>query len=199
MEDFLERIKDDKQAEIIQSFIDDPTGEEALTIASKNPNDYYNIDFKDEKAREELFQIRYESYKARLPDLFQLDTRSNKYIPKSGRGQKIIDGGHDEETIRQIFNQAINDGINMGTTNIQTVGLPNIMTLVPQDKQQDFVKLFTDDNSEFSQLFGPDIAVSNSDVVNLGTHDLNEIFPDMGLTGTYELIWNTQTNSLLIK
>ena len=199
MEDFLKRIKDDKQAEIIQSFINDPTGEEALTIASQNPNDYYNIDFQDEKAREELFQIRYESYKARLPDLFQLDNRTGKYVPRSGRSQKIIDGGHDEETIRQIFNQAIEDGINMGTANIETVGLPNIMTLVPKDKQQDFINLFTDDTSEFVNIFGPTISQSDSEVVNLGTHDLNQIFPDMGLTGTYELIWNTQTNSLLIK
>ena len=197
--DFLGMIKDEKHAEIVQSFKNDPTGQQALTLAGKTPNDYYNIDFKDEKAREELFQIRYESYKARLPDLFKLDTRTGKYVPKSGTGQKIIDSGHDEETIRQIFNQAIEDGINIGTTNIETVGLPNIMTLVPKDKQQDFVNLFTDDTSEFVNIFGPTISASDSDVVNLGTHDLNQIFPDMGLTGTYELIWNTKTNSLLIK
>lgn len=197
MEDFLARIKDDKQAEIIKSFIDDPTGEQALKITSQNPNDYFNIDFKNEKAREELFELRYQSLASTRPDLFIL--RDGKYKPKTGKSQEIIDLGLDRDTLRLEFNQRIEDGLKIGQGELDTVGLNNVFSLVPDDQKQSYISLFTDENSEFAQLFGTTISQSDASVVNLGAYDLNAVFPDMGLTGTYELIWDKNSNNLLFK
>ena len=197
--DFLKLIKDDKelQDEIQQAFKDDPTGTKALDIASSDPQQYYKIDFADEAKREELFELRYQSMASTRPDLFIL--RDGKYKPRTGKSQEIIDLDLDRDTLRLEFNQRIEDGLKLGQGELDTVGLENVASLVPKAQQQDFINLFTDDNSEFSQIFGPTIAQSDSEIVNLGSHDLNQIFPNMGLTGTYELIWDTKSNRLLFK
>ena len=195
--DFLKLIKEDKQAEITQSFKNDPTGQQALTIASENPSSFYEIDFNDEAKREELFELRYQSLASTRPDLFIL--RDGTYKPKTGKSQEILDLGLDRDTLRLEFNQRIEDGLKLGLGELDTVGLNSVLSLVPDDQQQSYISLFTDDNSEFAQLFGTTISQSDATVVNLGTHDLNKIFPDMGLTGTYELIWDTNSNNLLFK
>ncbi len=197
--DFLKLLKDDQniQAEINQAFKDDPTGTLALEIASNNPQKYYQIDFQDEARREELFQIRYESYKASKPELFRL--RDGKYIPKTGQKQNILDGKHDEESIRITFDKAIEDGVNLGEANLDLVGLDNVLSIVPDAQKQNFINLFDADNSEFNQLFGAKISQSDSAIVNLGSYDVNKVFPNMGLTGTYELIWDANSKNLLFK
>ncbi len=197
--DFLKLLKDDQniQAEINQAFKDDPTGTLALEITSNNPKKYYQIDFQDEARREELFQIRYESYKASKPEFFRL--RDGKYIARTGQQQNILDGNHDEESIRMTFDKAIADGLNLGEANLDLVGLDNVLSIVPEAQKQNFIDLFDADNSEFNQLFGAEISQSDSAIVNLGSYDLNQVFPNMGLTGTYELIWDTNSKNLLFK
>lgn len=196
---YLKLLKDDNniQKEINQAFVDDPTGTLALQIASSNPQKYYKIDFQEEAKREELFQIRYESYKASKPELFRL--RDGKYIPRTGQLQNILDGKHDEESIRITFDKAIEDGLNLGEANLDLVGLTDVASLVSANQQTNFVNLFTEDNSAFQQMFGTTISKSEKTVVNLGSHPLGTVFPAMGLTGTYELLWDKQTNRLLFK
>jgi hypothetical protein len=197
--DFLKLIKDDKelQDEIQQAFKDDPTGTKALDIASRDPQKYYKIDFADEAKREELFELRYQSMASTRPDLFIL--RDGKHKPRTGKPQEIIDLGLDRDTLRLEFNQRIEDGLKLGQGELDTVGLKNVASLVPEAQKQNFINLFDADNSEFNQLFGAEISQSDSPIVNLGSYDLNQVFPNMGLTGTYELIWDTTSKNLLFK
>lgn len=197
--DFLNLLKDDAdiRSEIAQSFKNDPTGSQALAITSADPIKYYEIEWTDEAKREELFQIRYESYKAQYPELFRL--KDGKYVPKTRQEENILKGKHDEESIRIQFNKAIEDGLALTSGNLNVVGLDDVFSLVPQDQQQAFTNLFTDDNSEFSQTFGPIIGQSTDSVVDLGSHDMSKIFPGFNLSGTYNLLWDTQNNRLLFK
>ena len=195
--DFLQLIKEDKQAEIVQSFKNDPTGQQALTIASSDPMSFYEIDFTNEAKREELFELRYQSMASANPELFRL--KDGKYIPKSGKLQEIIDLGLDRDTLRIEFNQRIEDGLKLGQGELDTVGLNSVFTLVPDDQKDNYTNLFMGDDSEFVKIFGQQIAESDASAVNLGTHDLSIIFPNMGLTGTYELIWDNNSKNLLFK
>ena len=197
--DFLKLIKDDKelQDEIQQAFKDDPTGTKALDIASKDPQKYYKIDFADEAKREELFELRYQSMASANPELFRL--KDGKYVDRTGKKQEIIDLGLDRETLRIEFNQRIEDGLKLGQGELDTVGLDSVFTLVPNDQKDNYTNLFMGDDSEFVKIFGQQIAESDASAVNLGTHDLSIIFPNMGLTGTYELIWDNNSKNLLFK
>jgi PAS domain-containing protein len=197
--DFLKLIKDDKelQDEIQQAFKDDPTGTKALEIASSDPQKYYKIDFDDEIKREELFELRYQSMASTRPDLFIL--RDGKYVPRKGKSEKIAELNLDRDTLRIEFNQRIEDGLKLGQGELDSVGLDSVYTLVPDDQKQNYINLFDGDNSEFIKLFGAEISQSDSNRVNLGKYDLNKVFPNMGLTGTYELIWDTKSNRLLFK
>ena len=197
--DFLKLIKDDKelQNEIQQAFKDDPTGTKALDIASSDPQKYYKIDFDDEIKREELFELRYQSMASTRPDLFIL--RDGKYVARTGQKELIAELKLDRDNLRLEFNQRIEDGLKLGQGELDTVGLNSVFTLVPDDQKENYTNLFMGDDSEFIKIFGQQIAESDASAVNLGTHDLSIIFPNMGLTGTYELIWDNNSKNLLFK
>ena len=97
------------------------------------------------------------------------------------------------------FNKRIEDGLKLGEGELDTVGFDSVFTLVPDDQKDNYTNLFMGDDSEFLQIFGQQIAESDASAVNLGTHDLSIIFPNMGLTGTYELIWDNNSKNLLFK
>ena len=122
-----------------------------------------------------------------------------KYVDRTGKKQEIIDLGLDRETLRIEFNQRIEDGLKLGQGELDTVGLDSVFTLVPNDQKDNYTNLFMGDDSEFVKIFGQQIAESDASAVNLGTHDLSIIFPNMGLTGTYELIWDNNSKNLLFK
>ena len=150
----------------------------------------------DEAKREELFELRYQSMASTRPDLFRL--KDGKYIARAGAAQEIIDLGLDRDNFRIEFNQRIEDGLKLGQGELDTVGFNSVFTLVPDDQKDNYTNLFTGDNSEFLQILGQQIAESDASAVNLGTHDLSIIFPNMGLTGTYELIWDNNSKTFYL-
>ena len=201
-EAFLEKIKPNKRREVAQAFLEDPTGELVLQLVSGSPDDYYAVNWRDEKTKQELFELHYNEFASSARDtqgnlLFEL--KDGKYIPKRGKRELIRKLGFDVDTYRKNYESQLDDYQTIQKKDISNLGFKDLSTLVPESQRETLQNLLSDDKSFFYQAFNRQISESDATTVDLGEHDLAKLFPGMGLSGTRLLRFDKETKQIRFK
>jgi hypothetical protein len=180
--------------------------EKAREYLTKNP-DAYAIDWSDEKAKTDSF-----------PDWYSIQI---KYVKDPTTGKRIaqeteVGSGIYEikEDFRKVAEELELDERNMldkyNKLGIEAAPTMSSLDMDKKDKK-DLITLIKDpvskkayeealENTEsdlYALLDQKKIAESKSDIVLLGTEDLEIAFPNLGLTGKRQLFWDRTNNKFL--
>jgi hypothetical protein len=201
-EEFLEKIKPNKQQEVMETFLKDPTGTAVLKLVSSNPDAYYSVNWKDKQIQEELFQLHYDEFKSTAKGKdgsLLFEPKNGTYIEKRGKQSEIIDLGFDVTTYRKEYESQLNNYQTIQNKDISNLGFEDLSTLVSESQRENLQNLLADDKSIFYQMFNNKLSASDASTVDLGEHNLSELFPGMGLTGTRLLRFDRATKTIRFK
>lgn len=211
----LYKMTDNKYDNVIAKILSNPDGgrptfqqgQEAREFLANNIQ-AYAIDWSDEKAKIDSFpdwysiQIKYEKDPTSGKRIAQeTEAGSGIYEIKEdyrGVAEKL---GLDEPTMLAKYNSlgATISGPAMSPSEIETQGKEDLITLIknPESKKAYEEALENPDSDIRQILFQKKIEESESDIVDLGTQDLEMLFPNLGITGKKALFWDRVNNKFL--
>lgn len=182
----------------------------AFELVRKKLNDnaqMYKIDFSSEKNKEDAF-VKWYSIQiqgAKNPQgEFISGSKSSDGVYKileaqRGAAQKM---GLDVISMRREYDKLGSKALPRDADDIALDDTIDLRTLIADKNQSQYGNLFTGKNPKILEIFGPIIdsnTYSNRDIVPLGVNDIGQIFPQLGLTGSYDLYFDRRTATLKVK
>jgi hypothetical protein len=203
------------------------TATRAMEYINNNP-EIYEIDWADEDKKLESFDKWYSLQIMNLkhptdtdadgnPIYLAIDDQDNKgmykikpeYIP-------LVDSlGLDKDTQLQEYNKLGTRLSLESKTHSSEQSFKNAQQLIEEDykdiqqllrtesSREAFRNVMTGEDPEFYQIFGPQIEKfreSNSEgTLDLGVKEMDKLFPDLGLKGNYKIVYDIESNRILIK
>jgi len=211
----LYKMTDKKYHNIVEKFLSNkdggrPTFEQGQNVREflANNTEAYAIDWSDEKAKLDSFpewysiQIKYEKDPTSGTRIAQeVGIGTGVYEIKEDYRDVAERLGLDEPTMLSKYNNigATIAGPAMSPSEIDTQGKQDFITLLkdPQSKKA-YQELLEDTESDLYQLLDQrKIAESESDIVSLGTWNLETAFPNLGITGKRPVFWDRINNQLM--
>jgi len=183
---------------------------EAFELIRKKLNDnpqMYKIDFSREKNKEDAFDKWYsvQIQGAKNPQgEFIAGSKSSDGVYKileaqRGAAQKM---GLDVISMRREYDKLGSKALPRDADDIALDDTIDLITLIADKNQSQYGDLFAGKNPKILEIFGPIIdsnTYSNRDIVPLGVNDIGKIFPQLGLTGSYDLYFDRRTGTLKVK
>lgn len=211
----LYKMTDKKYHNRVEKFLSNkdggrPTFEQGQNVREflANNTEAYAIDWSDEKAKLDSFpewysiQIKYEKDPTSGTRIAQeVGIGTGVYEIKEDYRDVAEKLGLDEPTMLSRYNNlgATIAGPAMSASEIDTQGKEDLITLIknPESKKAYEEALENPDSDIRQILFQSKIEESESDIVDLGTQDLEMLFPNLGITGKKTLFWDRVNNKFL--
>ena len=180
--------------------------EKAREYLTENP-DAYAIDWSDEKAKTDSFpewysiQIKYAkdpTTKKRIAQ--EVGVGTGVYEIKEDYRGVAEELGLDETSMLAKYNKMGIEALpTMSSSDIDKKNKQDLITLIedPVNKKSYEEALENPESDLYDLLDQKKIAESESDIVLLGTEDLEIAFPNLGITGKRQLFWDRANNKFL--